>query len=793
VNDAHSTWAVVVGIDAYDHFKHLTGAANDAVHAVGWLRRLGVPDEQIMLHAAATGAAKEAVDELGMKVGGCKEPEIFESFQRLIEGQGGSKLFVFLSGHGVFEPGGERVFLTQEASETVLSNLGIAWYTKLLQGLPFALQIVVMDGCLNLPYSPAKRAVFTGGQHPGVVPGPPRAEVLQAFCYGASLGEKALEADGRGMFSANLLAALDPDDPQSACVDIDDATGTVQLDLMRAVQDVAGPATAAQAAAMDRVQNPGVQILSMGQTPRVVPVAEFTPPDPVRLTVSIGPENALPDVTRVALWSEENEWKRILPESWTKPVPPVCESHLPPDISVTVRCTVRPDSEWIQPGPKDVHTDGNQEIEFDLQAAPGGPADAQTVVLVDRHGRVQPGITPKRRRRVTKALDDLDDGVDFEVDRGGVRFEIEGAPERARRTALDIAHLIEVDTDWSFETAVDTAGAALQPTEAIELRITPSRALRLAGLLADDPVVTVGDESRTPLELVDAPWIRAEGPTTVTVELPWGTWTHRVVPSAGEDAVVELPQKVGVPPLRATMLRDPDGHPGHPLTVRTARADLSESRIVDAEGETVGPAMESDHSPGSAWLGKLHAPSQPVHEPGRWQRFLETHGLRFPLSETGPVAIHLGRSPRAEPLSTTDTEAWDRLVAAGRLDLLSSDEAQSLAYGKWRELLIGLAGAYACYAKHEDDFLTETLENLRHLDPDLPDLPLLEAGLDQRRGSRRDWVAERLRPDTVPLFRWGVPIGVLAARHYNTPELARHLEAIEAHLVPTSSWTLWRV
>ena len=793
MNEADSTWAVVVGIDAYDHFNHLTGAANDAVAAVEWLRRLGVPDDQIMLHAASTGDPAKTVAGLGLNVGGCTEPEIFRSFQRLMESKGGSKLFVFLSGHGLFEPCGKRVLLTQEASQSVLSNLGIDWYAELLRGLPFKRQFIVMDGCLNLPYSPAKRATFTAGEHTGVAPGPPRAEVLQAVCWGASQGEKAYEVDGRGIFSANLLAALDPDHPHSLCVDIDDATGTVQLDLMRAVQKVAGPATNEQAGKMGWAQNPGIHIPSLGITPPVVPVAEFTPPAPVRLTVSIAPETALPDVTRMALWSEESDWRRVLPESWKTPIPPVYERRLPPNIGVTVRCTVRTDSQWIQPGPKDVQTVSDQEIEFDLQAGPGGPGQTQTVRLVDRLGRAAPAITPKRRRRVEKALDDLDGDVDFEVDRWGVSFAIEDAPERARRTALDIAHLIDEDTDWRLETAIDVAGAASRPAEAIEVRITRSRAQRLAGLLAGDPIVSVGDQARTPLELAEDPWVQAEGPTTVTVELPWGTWTRRVVPAAAEPTLVELPRRVGVPPLRTTMLRNPGGHPGHPLTVRTARTDLSGTLIVDAEGEPVGATLESEPSPGSAWLGRVHAPSGRVAEPGRWRRFLETHGLRLPLSETGSVALHLGRSPRAEPLSTTRGEDWDRLVAAGRLDQLSEKEAHYLAIGKWSDLLFGLAGAYACFAKHENEFLEETLTNLHHLDPELPDLPLLEAALDQRLDRHRDEVGRQLRPGTVPLFRWGVPIGLLAARHYDQPALGHRLEAIEARLVSTSIWTLWRV
>lgn len=183
----------------------------------------------------------------------------------------------------------------------------------------------------------------------------------------------------------------------------------------------------------------------------------------------------------------------------------------------------------------------------------------------------------------------------------------------------------------------------------------------------------------------------------------------------------------------------------------------------------------------------------------RWRSFGSVpnrHGrLVFPLNEDGPVAVQIGSSPRAEPLSVSPSPHWDRLVSSGRLDDITPDEAVGLTREKWREPLLGLAGGYACFAQRSDDYVRIVLRNLRRLDPELPDLTLLTAALDRRSGVRHRTVRAQLEElaatGALPIFRWGFALGILAARHYNVSPLVDRLTAIEPTLATNSIWTLW--
>ena len=147
-----ATWALVVGIDEYEHFTPLTGAARDAAAATRWLLKVGVPKGQILLHAAPSAAAEAEIGALDLPVRGCTQPEIETSFVELAE-HTGERLFVFLMGHGFYEPTEGRVFLTQESRRNHPANLGIEPYCRWLQGVDFGLQVVIFDGCQNLPYT----------------------------------------------------------------------------------------------------------------------------------------------------------------------------------------------------------------------------------------------------------------------------------------------------------------------------------------------------------------------------------------------------------------------------------------------------------------------------------------------------------------------------------------------------------------------------------------------------------------------------------------------------------------
>ena len=100
-------------------------------------------------------------------------------------------------------------------------------------------------------------------------------------------------------------------------------------------------------------------------------------------------------------------------------------------------------------------------------------------------------------------------------------------------------------------------------------------------------MIKVGDTSVTPNALVSSPAVPVDGPTTVLMT-PWGAWSERFEVTRGDTTRATLPKTVGIPPLRALMLRDEYGELDEDRSVITARADLSGSSIVDAEGRQVG-------------------------------------------------------------------------------------------------------------------------------------------------------------------------------------------------------------
>ena len=165
--------------------------------------------------------------------------------------------------------------------------------------------------------------------------------------------------------------------------------------------------------------------------------------------------------------------------------------------------------------------------------------------------------------------------------------------------------------------------------------------------------------------------------------------------------------------------------------------------------------------------------------------------FRTVLNELGPLALEMGSTPRAEPLSVAASPEWDALLAAGRLEDAGRNESVALTFYKWGDPILGLAGAYGCLAHGEVEHLAVVLRNLENLlgdnhaspelpDQDLPDLAVLHGALDRHLGTspRRDQEAlssgcERAR--MVPVLRWGVVFGQLAAEHYGMPALARAL------------------
>src|SRR5262249_23742123 len=169
------------------------------------------------------------------------------------------RLFVFLSGHGLYEPGWHRLFLAQDfdVNGDRTKNLALDAYQDFFASMPFGEQFLFMDGCLNMPYSPSERGSIPPGL-PRIGGYTPDAQNRQLAWYAASIGERATEIAGRGAFLRCLLESLDPDllatedvDATLAeAIEIDWATGARRVNLPTLVERWVAPPVTDQANAL---------------------------------------------------------------------------------------------------------------------------------------------------------------------------------------------------------------------------------------------------------------------------------------------------------------------------------------------------------------------------------------------------------------------------------------------------------------------------------------------------------------------------------------------------------------
>lgn len=792
---AERTWALVVGIDEYDDPKipRLHGAGADAVAVVGWLRALGVPDGQMLVHAAPAAHSRPAVEALGLPVRGCTEPEIWASVYAL-QRKSGERLFVFLCGHGLYEPGSGRLFLTKEAGTFgAWTNLGIDAYSKLFRTMNFRRQFLVMDGCLNYPYSPTLRSTIVAAMHAGVVPAPPRPETTLVGCFAAAQGEKALEVNGRGLFLSQLLPVIDPEGPHALATYIDDTEGVRVVDLRLAVNDVVLPQVSLIAHRQGRRQTASCEVTGAGASWPAIPVYDIPAHSTARVRVVIDPGGAVSDVRQIRLESTDTVWRRFVPAPPATAVSVPIESVLPVGTPLLAHCVLRPAAPWTGTASQTVVVDRDLDLLFKLQPPPAAASSVgmeTEVNTVDAGGSVIDGMTPEAYTAVDEALSGATAWIN--VARHETGPVLSAAPGHrvllAEKTA-EIADAISRGTSADVHAAVARRTAGDVPCG---LMLVPPRggAVRLAGALMDERVLTVEGQHFTLSEVATDPIVPA-GPGVVAVRLtlPWGAWSSSVRVADGVTQRLRLPASVGVPPLRVGVLAGPDRpwrEPGS--VVLLARSKVTVEVFDGLRGPSLGVLADR----GRGVQGRdAQLPA--------WSAIAIVGGrkpLAFPLHRHGGVAIARAGLVRAEPLSDIPRPEWDLLVSSGRLEALTADEAVGLTNDKWFDVVLGLAGAYACFAHGHRDYLEVVLENLRNLDDTLPDVAILAATLDRQAGRIDPATAHRLKAvgaaRAVPVFRWGIPLAGLAARHYGLPEYADTLADVEARLYAGSVWTAWR-
>ncbi len=796
MNEAKTTWALVVGIDEYDSPKlgRLKGAVADAVAAVAWLRSLGVPDQQILLHAAPSEASKPPLDALGLAYGTAREPEIWDSIAKLLDVTGGTRLFVFFSGHGLYEAASGRLFLTQEAGMAkAWPNLGMDAYGELFRSMAFARQFLFLDGCQNYPYPETERPRIVAAMHTGVAVPTPRIDTSLVACYAAGQGQRALEIDGRGLFLRHLLGGLALQSPCSAAIDLDFATGARTLDL-RELFDVCRQRVTREASQQTppRQQNPDIAPSGGRSSDRLLPIVRLPDLPTAELRVEVSPAAAASDLQRLRIFADEPpQWDLNRPtaafpdESIGLPL----VSRLPLGIQATARLVVRPQAPWTL-------ADDTRSFAVDAD---------RTLTFTMTERAVLPGATRGATRGAFETgVDDADEGDD-----GGLS---------ARRTYA-------LDDDWpkrGYPVEVDEPSG--RPN--LRLLLPPGGADALAGWLADLPVVWIGPPAEAPL----APsWCGAAGrltlkdlerfggrqvepgPIRVQIDLPWGSWSRTVAAPAAGEVAVELPEVIGEPPLRVVLREQAWPQPG--ASAFGAKPPGFEILGLGnaAPVARLSAGLDDAAAGGAEMLSGLAGPEVWAlrFEAGRAPFAVATLGgglpASFPIVAHRALAVDRSRGGlRVEPLSDLARPAWDLLVAKGRLDALSAEDARELTRGKWQDWLLGLAGAYAIWANPAGQaagYAAEVLANLGQI-ADLavvPDLDLLRLALA---GDDRDAQAQRFEAlrrwaeaGAVPVFRWGVPLALrlLAPAADREPFAGwrKALARIERTLSPISTWTAW--
>lgn len=886
--DAESTWALIIGIDTYDSnaIRDLAGASLDAVAVVEWLRKIGVADDHIILHAAPKPASHPAVTALGLPVQGCTEPDIWGSFKALDKTQG-SKLFVFMMGHGLYEPTGGRVFLTREATPEEPQNLGIDWYCAYLRGLKYSTQYVFLDGCLNLPYANNVRPRFEPGRQ--IIALNPRDDVAQMFCSGASMGQLALELEGRGAFTSTLMRAVDPDHLDPLGVVVDPTDGTMRLDMSKIVTAIVRPT-------FDRLkldQQPYFRPQGDTPSPDLWSLADLVPPEVAKLSVRVEPPTGASGVKRIVLSSFDPDFRVRYPSNAALEAPASIATTLPVGVEVEASCAPKTGWSSSPSAPQSVTIEKDTELVFTMRGEPenagvplGMVTREATIEYLGPDGSRLHDVSEDVAQRIMTAVEEhqgdlaLDDALDLDVNvepalvsptnrpsnpftdalsylgtvhSGGdigihlndVGAVITSMPESAHLLAPFGEALLGLLSKHAFNEGLLSPSEptearlrirpSIQPTSGLRLpaledvlaelgwdtdpadltslighlaastglliRVTKESARRLAGFLHEAPVLTVGDVALTLDEVAAEPFVPLDGgPWTLTLSLPWGVWNRRIAITDGQRSEVTLPRSVGVSPLRVRALdvRRPleqvDPHESLPgWTVLTAGDTVL---LTTAGRDRATRVRFTSGPPPVPWRGVLWHSPDAVGPPKRLRVETKRCVLETSLVASGPVALHLAPPYRAEPLSVVPSAHWDALVASGQLESLTSEQVVSLTHEKWSDPILGVAGAYACFAQGQDELLEVVLNNLDNLPWDLPDVTFLRAALDWRRGRREQFTRSRLHmfqdQDRLPLFRWGLEIGIAGAAHYNVDPLVANLEALALRAIPSSTWLLWK-
>jgi hypothetical protein len=833
-DEANTTWALVVGIDCYDDpsLKSLDGAVADAVDAVGWLRALRVPDEQILLHAAPSQTSKRALDDLGLAYGPAREPDIWGSVHRLTQVTGGTRLFVFLSGHGLYEPTSQRLFLTQEAGVAgTYNNLGIDKYVQLLLSTGFRRTLLFMDGCLNYPYTETKRQEIEGSIYGGKVPPNGRPGNWLAASFAAKQGQRAAEIDGRGAFLHRLLDALDLQHPFADAIDLDFSTGARTIDLRRVIADDVRPAVEQAAGGLMPPVDQSPQLVPYGAlgADDPCPVLTLPPVDIGVISIDLAPADATSAVEAIDFQVQFKPWTLRLPRPRGSALSIPATAHVPVGEQARIRCLTVPRTPWNVVHPIfDFPVTGEHPVHFELAqvtdaAAPtsspaGRDSEQISVRILSAEGEEFAMLRNNEYARIGDALGSrvsptvptqIAPGVQLVPHETGPGFAVEsGSEEQAGLLAALVAEAVRDVVPQDLIVATAASGTLPTATAQVEVRLPAGGAVTLAGPIAGQAslVAEVSADGSGWEALFDVPLKRLEDEPIIEVppgrvqfrlDLPWGSYRHSIDAHLSAPAVLTMPDRVGMPPLRIRLGATgwAAGYTVVGIGGHAPRGDVRAGILGDARGALrVAP-----HERGAWLLSASHELASHPHRGGWIASIGDDPATVFPLSPVHTLAVEaLGQQARVEPLTDVTLPEWDLIVATGRIEDIDPDRLTALCAGVTADEVLGLAAAHALHGRQQWDHLRIVLNELRRrewlgLDVDLITASLAAHTRQPMDPSLGDRLGERAARGEVPILRWGVALARQLAPS-DDPRLAdwrAKMQRIDATLSPRSVWTVW--
>jgi len=155
--DPQKTYAVVVGIEKYDKWPKLPGAASSSLKFAKWLNNQGVPHDNIFLFISESDDNKTLFKDCEFKKNEATSSNIFNVFFEQIKQKSGDLLYIFWAGHGFIDDiNSRRLYYTDDNKNFNLSSLLKSLTTKTFPN--FNKQIILIDAC-------AIYATKTSGKH----------------------------------------------------------------------------------------------------------------------------------------------------------------------------------------------------------------------------------------------------------------------------------------------------------------------------------------------------------------------------------------------------------------------------------------------------------------------------------------------------------------------------------------------------------------------------------------------------------------------------------------------------